>query len=455
MMESLRPSFAAMESLKSSAAVAAMAEATRPSLAASEGLTILPSIERPPLPASLIAMAEAASRPSAATLAAIEAASAAILDQAALSKIASIAELSRGGSGINTIASGLSGVNGRLPGLNYPSFADWETALSKTLAGSRRPKPRRNRKPSDFFGSFEVEVASLKQLLRALSVLQQKNSALGLVWRGQQNADWPVNSSLTRALRAAEHGSDESRLIAVERFQLAAGDQWGIVRNAGEMAFFAELQHQGAPTRLIDVSLDPEIAAWFAVSLNHDEHDAADGRIVAWGRSAAPRRNQTIEPPSFFAPPGTNAFWHQWSDAESRRTNDWGTGRAVPAWQPPALNGRMRAQRAAFLFDAEPIVDDDLLELFATNLGETWRAREIAQSTRVLGLPAAHDVKAKPNTENVVPMFSIRIAADVKRDVRKYLETKGLTENSIYPDWAGLVSYLRRVSAVETGLGKA
>lgn len=335
-------------------------------------------------------------------------------------------------------------------GTSASTNAIWESALSGALAGKSWPAPRSRRKPVDFFGSFEVEVDSVRQLLRALSALQQKNSGLGLVWRGQRNAAWAVDSSLTRALRDAKYQLDEDRLIAVEKFQLTAADRWGIARPDGDLAFFAELQHQGAPTRLIDVSLDPEIGVWFAVSPSRDKHDDEDGRLIAWGRSPAPRRNRPAIPQGFLLPPGNEAFWHSWADPGVRRENEWGTGRSVPAWQPPALNRRMRAQRAAFLFDSEPLIDKDVLTMFEESLGESWRAKEIAQSTRVLGIPSRHDLKAKPNPNEIVPMFSIRIAARAKPEILDYLDTKGLSENTIYPDKAGFVAYLRRVSAAES-----
>ncbi len=321
---------------------------------------------------------------------------------------------------------------------------EWEETLDLALRGPRWPAPRRHREPSDFFGAFEVEVNSLSQLLGALTVIQRKNSALGLVWRGHQDAEWPVDSSLTRSLRAAGRKLGEDELIAVEKFQLAAAGQWGYWPTLGEMNFYAQLQHDGVPTRLIDVSLDPEVAAWFAVEQS-EANDPSDGRLICWGRSATPRRNRSPIPPQLLPPGGGDAFWQQWSDRDARRANEWGTGRAMPSWQPLALNERMRAQRAAFLFDAEPILDADLLEVFSDRLGEEWKVKEIAQATRVLGLPSRHDVKAPANDARVVPIFSVRIASDAKAEIRRYLSDKGLIESTIYPDRAGLVSYLRRV----------
>ncbi|WP_167516510.1 FRG domain-containing protein [Pseudoclavibacter terrae] len=151
-----------------------------------------------------------------------------------------------------------------------------------------------------------------------------------MVWRGHQNAAWPVDSSLTRSLRTAGHKLGEDELIAVERFQIAASECWGIWPTLGEMNFYAQMQHDGVPTRLIGVSLDPEVAAWFAVE-ESEELDSVDGHLISWGRSAAPKRNQTPEPPQWIPAAGGDAFWHMWPDQETRRAKEWGTGRAMPS----------------------------------------------------------------------------------------------------------------------------
>ena len=326
------------------------------------------------------------------------------------------------------------------------AIRDWTDVLNRTLGPAKPVRVRRRRSATEFFAAFEAEVSSVPELLRALAVTQAKNSHLGLVWRGHQDANWAVDSSLTRRLREDGHELGEDQMAAVERFQMGAADRWGIPHLMGDLNFLAELQHEGVPTRLIDVSLDPEVAVWFAVQ-ESEAHDEQDGRVVIWGRSPAPKRNKPVGSPVVIPAAGGDAFWQLWEDQDVRRSHEWGTGRAVPSWQPSALNERMRAQRAAFLFDAEPIVDGLLLQLFSDSLDADWRGDEIAKATRIIGFPSRHDKVAKSNAAGIVPMFSLRIKASTKREVRNYLEGKGLAEETIYPDRAGLVSFLRRMSA--------
>jgi hypothetical protein len=438
------PSVAAMAGLagseiRSAVAQAALDAAQVPSVAAMAGLA--GSEIRSAVAQAALDAAQVPSVAAMAGLAGSEIRSAVAMAALDAAKLPSAAEL----FGLTTSGIGASYAAMLQSQHEQPGLKEWAEALDQTLGSSTSPKPRAHRGPSDFYAAFEVKISSVSDLLKALAVVQQKNSQLGLVWRGQQVAEWPVDSSLTRRLRDGGHDLGEKEMIAVERFQIHSADRWAVPHLLGDLNFLAELQHEGAPTRLIDVSLDPEVAVWFAVQ-ESDKHEDKDGRLLSWGRLAAPRRNEYVRLPEFLPSAGGDAFWQQWTDHEMRRSNDWGTGKSVRSWQPAAMNERMRAQRAAFLFDAEPVIEKDLLVLFDELLAQSWKANEIADATRIVGLPSRHDIKAMANTAGIVPMFSFRIESKAKPAIRTYLEGKGLVEESIYPDRAGLIAYLRRMS---------
>lgn len=104
----------------------------------------------------------------------------------------------------------------------------------------------------------------------------------------------------------------------------------------------------------------------------------------------------------------------------------------------------MRAQRAGFLLHGAPIVTDDIAEVFTDALELDWHPRELERATSVLALPTRHDVKAKPNRANIVPLFSFRILREAKAPIREYLARVGLIPSTIYPDLGGLVRHLAR-----------
>ena len=443
-MEALKPpgALTSARSVLSSAALAAMdaAKLNPTALAAMQALTSQTSaaaaMNAAKLNPTALAAMQALTSQTSAALAAMDVAKLSPNALAAMQALASQSSLTVGDALRLTQTSD---AYGRL------GLSTWTEALGRTLGQGRKPTPpRRRRNAADFFAPFEVEIHSRRELLRALAVIQDKNSHLSLVWRGQQDAAWPVDSSLTRRLREEGHSLGEKEMVAVERFQMLAADRWGVPRTYGDLNFLAELQHDGAPTRLIDVSFDPDVALWFAVQESAD-HDDRDARLLAWGRSPAAKRRKQVEEPPTIPTAGGEIFWQSWTKKKDRLSNDWGTGRAVLSWQPALLNERMRAQRAAFLFDAEPIVGSDLLSLFSDELGAEWKPGEIARATRIVGFPSPHDRVAKPNSAGIVPMFTLRIKAEAKEDIRRYLKSKRLIEETIYPDRAGLTSFLRRV----------
>ncbi|MDQ1082210.1 MULTISPECIES: FRG domain-containing protein [Microbacterium] len=298
--------------------------------------------------------------------------------------------------------------------------------------------PRATRTAESFFNDRAVEITSVDALLSAFATIQQKQRAHQLVWRGQQNAGWSVHSSLYR--RLGDDGVvDEDRLIETEIDTFAAAATWGTSSHR-PLEFLATLQHHGAPTRLLDATTDPEVAAWFAVEAD-PSLDGSDGLVLGWGR--APRTKTGIAEPDQTLPQDTEVpFWHAWTNEEERRRVDWGTGTKTWTWFPPALNERMRAQRAGFVLEAGPILSTDVVAVFTGAMPTDWRASEIARATSVIGLPSRHDVKTKRNEANLVPLFTFRIASKAKPQIRDYLASKGLTSSTIYPDLDGLVRHL-------------
>jgi hypothetical protein len=134
-----------------------------------------------------------------------------------------------------------------------------------------RSAARKERTAREFLTANSLEVSSVQQFTSALAKMSPRHSEHELVWRGQGNADWSVRSTLSRAvaLRNGTGVATEDELVEAELDILASARKWGL--NTAELASaplhtLAELQHVGAPTRLLDVTRDPEIAAWFAVS---------------------------------------------------------------------------------------------------------------------------------------------------------------------------------------------
>ncbi|MCT2224093.1 FRG domain-containing protein [Microbacterium paraoxydans] len=343
-----------------------------------------------------------------------------------------------------------------LPGGQWASLLDFSARAAANASSDEKlypppeldggekpagPAARKENSPRAFFGKHAVTVRSIDQFLHVIATIQSNYSGRRLVWRGQQNAAWPVQSSLHRHLVEME-GSDgsEEHLVDYEQRAFAVASQWGIPTTPA-MSFLSLLQHNGAPTRLLDVSVDPNVASWFAVEPGPKLESKA-ARVVVWAL-----KKSTPDFPTENATP----FWHEWDSEDLRRKLDWGTGTSMWPWFPPAAgNDRMRAQRAGFLIGASSIVTTPVADLYSEYFGEQWNTTEIANATSFLGVPVPYDRRPSQHAaipkdlRRFVPFVTIHIPPSFKPTLRYYLEeTAGLSTATIYPDLMGLVKDLK------------
>lgn len=133
--------------------------------------------------------------------------------------------------------------------------------------------------------------------IRLLLDLGGKN----VIYRGQKRYAWPLLSSLERALLKNAEREDERKFQIMRGMSAdTATERW--VRNTEDallqrfreqalrfgipnlpeawdiLGWWEVMQHHGAPTRLMDWTTSPFIAAWFAI----DGHEEADGDMAIW-----------------------------------------------------------------------------------------------------------------------------------------------------------------------------
>ena len=306
--------------------------------------------------------------------------------------------------------------------------------------------------PDSFFSAHEVVIDSFESLTTEIAALAAKNPGLRFVWRGHQDAAWGLHSSLYRRLMtergiklpgeagAGKHQKfpDEDAMVRAEDSILAEAAEWRMSDWPG-LELFARLQHQGGPSRLLDVTRSPFIAAWFAVE-SHPNTDDHDARLFALATSAPGGSAASSSEPVLkeAMTGGRYPFWF-FQDAKDRREADWGTGALRRVWVSPVYDPRISSQNAAFLLEGVPMFTRETLRLFKHSDRERWAITDIAASMSISARPVAPRTRVRPVKSNLAPLFTFRIKASSKSEIRSLLESAyGMTAATVYPDVQGL-----------------
>ncbi|MYM71238.1 FRG domain-containing protein [Duganella sp. FT134W] len=300
---------------------------------------------------------------------------------------------------------------------------------------------------ADFFWKpFEAQIDSFDELMRVINELMSK-VAVGrqqFVWRGQAMADWPLYSSLYRRKRLTT-GTDikEKDLQAEEHEILAKLHQWGLHSTAqnGRLSVLRQLailQHYGAPTRLIDITFNAFVAAWFAVEQKWNNGteilEDKDARLFAFDVS-----NRLINENSDFRSWEDDLFtpWRT-GRTGAPKSKDW--TESVFAWKASNLDGRIFAQNGGFLFGGVPTSTPQVPRGPGKKPG-FWSGEEVRKATCLALRPHKFDATKGTPPRNGA-LYTFRITARAKQDIRRQLEQMfGYRHSTIYPDYTGFAQF--------------
>ncbi|MBI5160056.1 MAG: FRG domain-containing protein [Micrococcales bacterium] len=289
----------------------------------------------------------------------------------------------------------------------------------------------------DFYRPWERTIAGWPHFQESVYELAVRYPNQRLLWRGARDAGWGVESSLYRQLTTHRgRAPREEDMVEAERRILALARETWRFDGMGALETFAHLQHLGGPTRLLDVTENPLIAAWFATE-RESGGDETDSRLFAF---VTPGRDIRLN--SRWG--GRDPHWHAVSNAseDQRRLHRWGTGTGRRYWRPPAYDARISSQSAGFLLDGVPIrAAENGFGRKGPDTEETWSSDDMRKFGSIpLKLTT---IRRGELRATAAPVFTFRIAADARANILDQLERRyGYNAAAMYSDLYGLARYL-------------
>lgn len=175
-----------------------------------------------------------------------------------------------------------------------------------------------------------------------------------LVFRGQRDSEWPLNSSAERRLQKIEDAPTLFEYLTKTLLEPARNQ--GYDRHQGrtlnDFELLSALQHQEAATFFIDFTSNFHIALWFA---SQDDHK--DGRVIVVNRG-------DISSFEEITPDRANAGLKEiFENHNLAKRPDLETEQKIYVWRPPLTENRVLVQNSYFIFSLQPIDHDSFVSL--------------------------------------------------------------------------------------------
>jgi hypothetical protein len=235
------------------------------------------------------------------------------------------------------------------------------------------------------------------------------------LWRGQANSAHPLAPGIHTRIQKAGKTLDDATVVAEAENLLGSARAANLDSHEGtnlpDLALLAMLQHHGAATPLLDVSLDPLVALYMAVVSPNPADDTKDGVLFAIKRPPTPKPEMLLRP---FDTRQVGAVY-----------DDLPTD-GVVLYSAPDVSERLRIQRGHFLLGRTSLIEPRVtipLSIDSSSLPVTWLARRMNQR--------GEHGKPVPATSDVAVF---RVTASYKPLLKAWLEERtGLTAEFVYP----------------------
>jgi len=238
-------------------------------------------------------------------------------------------------------------------------------------------------------GDKEMRILSNPdQLLGRIYEIRNSLGENDLLWRGQSRAEW----NLVPRIYDGRYSLESERNITI-RFRLQARARYPHCPTT-EVDWLFLMRHYGLPTRLLDWTLSPLIALFFALwDYNNDDHDG-----ILWALNGSRLNRYQLCVPGILLPENQNVI----DIAEKAFTETSNTDTAeILAVHPPHIDMRMVLQQAISTIHSSSLSLEELVE-------------------------------RSGNPDNI--LASIIIPADAKPRIREMLDVLGISQSTLFPD---------------------
>ncbi len=268
---------------------------------------------------------------------------------------------------------------------------------------------------SDFAGALA------RQVLAAVNGISLLGPKEGVVWRGQADARWRLQSKASRLKFSADDVARHEAQMLEEARRIGIDD----AQHMGDWEILARLRHHGAATRLIDCTTDPFIALWFLC--DDDEADDEGNLRDRDGLLLALQRNQF----SPIARPYASDTYAAMLDKDP----------APLIYSTPPIDPRIAAQRGVFVLHSHPL---DITESPESELGavdaptKAWTEDYAKHLEHLCGTGETAAKRGRPRAK-FPGALGVVVPPAVKPVLLEMLGLNfGFSRSTIFPDFAGI-----------------
>ena len=244
----------------------------------------------------------------------------------------------------------------------------------------------------------QFTLASSRDISEAVDLVKSTFGIFEIWWRGQRDIEWDLVPSVYRCDQKGNFLYQEMPML--NRFQTRAKSRYSnCPSNEDFPAWLFLMQHHGLPTRLLDWTTSPLVAAFFAASREEEEKDG-----VVWALNPHRLNSETV---------GTN----------------------------DVLNP----------YDINPVFFASAFRANLPSASAFLAIQPYEDSPRIMSQHSVFTIQDRPDPLNIMPdladaLLKFRVPGSEKKKLRNDLYSLGVKESVLFPDLDHLANEIKTLT---------